>query len=538
MSSNSHVVRDILHGYVSFDNADRAIIDTAIVQRLRHVRQNDVAGFVFPSLNTTRFEHSLGVLHLADRLAKAALENCSDPNSYLSVLEKAIRVEMPDPRATFYRAARWYGLLHDIGHLPFSHLTEHCLQHHLPDLYPDPDFTVLHEAAGAYIVSQNAALNAAFSCAGTSSCDLAAAEIVTQLLSSKETPEHLQPLKDIVDADVDADRIDATARDGLMAGGDYGNYDIARLCRHAVLWEDKGLKTGKRWRVSFTTRAESAVESLLVQRVNTYRWIHYKPKVVAFKNAFRHCLAHLKLEATVWHAKQYESAQGYLDDAWVWSRLGSLPKELPEHVAFARDALLRRADTVRPLWKRRDGFSRLSTDIAEMTEESIFFGALSKKTPALNFFARGGVDKLPELEQRLNKNLSESGLGDRCHFLIFQQTFKPFSALERQSAGDADSYQGYKDEHDKVGSYHLVRYSDGEPVRLTESSPMVRCLRDVVRAEPSFGVTLIVPPGVDKATLDSLRKTFKATAADLLTEAAREMGSEQQAMFIEELAQD
>ncbi len=43
-----HVVRDVLHGYVRLDEVDRQIVDTAAFQRLRHIKQNDVAYLVYP----------------------------------------------------------------------------------------------------------------------------------------------------------------------------------------------------------------------------------------------------------------------------------------------------------------------------------------------------------------------------------------------------------------------------------------------------------------------------------------------------------
>jgi HD superfamily phosphohydrolase len=282
-----HVVRDVVHGYVSFDDDDRAIIDTSIVQRLRYIRQNDVAFLVYPSLNTTRFEHSLGVFHVARQIAHSALESGRGGirERYLDVL----RASLPEGETrsrfnddTFERAARWYGLLHDVGHLPFSHLVEFCLGTHHDTLYADSGFQKLHESAGSYIVRNNTELGAALD------RDPAAAWIVRELLAKKKASPALRPLKDIVDADVDADRIDSTARDGLQSGGDYGNYDIARLAREAHLVNDDG-----KWRVLFTTRALSAIEALLGERCKTHRWIHYQQKVVALKNAFRHAFGAL-----------------------------------------------------------------------------------------------------------------------------------------------------------------------------------------------------------------------------------------------------
>jgi hypothetical protein len=53
-------IRDLLHGSVALTSFEVAVVNHCFFQRLRTIRQNDVASFVYPSLNVTRFEHSLG----------------------------------------------------------------------------------------------------------------------------------------------------------------------------------------------------------------------------------------------------------------------------------------------------------------------------------------------------------------------------------------------------------------------------------------------------------------------------------------------
>lgn len=481
-----HVIRDVLHGYVRLDDADRQIVDTPIFQRLRHIKQNDVAYLVYPSLTTSRFEHSLGVMHVAGRLAESALENglSADRDLYLSHLVDALPESLRekgrrDPRALFVRVARWYGLLHDIGHLPFSHLTEHCLGAHNTALYPGTTFAKIHESAGQWIMTNDTQLKAVLE------TDPAAGHLVSQLMSAKRVRlPHLLPLKDIVDSDVDADRIDSTARDGLLGGGDYGHYDIARLTHHATLCRD-----GDTWRVFFTTRAISAVESLLVERVKTYRWIHYKPKVVAFKNAFRHCFDSLEHQPTDWHADKYVDDRGYLDDGRALDRIGSMPLAgRPPHVLFAREAVIRRTAMARPLWKRRDEYRELSKRVAAGAAQR---EAVDKESPILNKLY---PPEPKELEDRLN-----DGLKGDIRYLVAGTKLAPF---------EPSRYD------DTIGTYKVIHHATKAAVLLTEESRLVQSLSNVVKNEAAITVTVLGDPDGNRQS--ELLDRFVTVARSLL----------------------
>ncbi|MBI3268928.1 MAG: HD domain-containing protein [Planctomycetes bacterium] len=481
-----HVIRDVLHGYIPHDDLDRALIDTPIVQRLRYIRQNDVAYLVYPSLNTTRFEHSLGVMHVAGLLAESAVAGpgAQGAGGYLDALLHAIPDDSGAPHADardiFIRAARWYGLLHDVGHLPLSHLVEHCLADQMSVLYPDTRFAKLHEAAGEYLVQHNPGLREVFD------RDPAAGWLVRQLMSAKSATPVLQPLKDIVDGEVDADRIDSTARDGLQSGGDYGHYDISRLTRHAML-----NRRGDRWRMLFTTRAVSAIESLLVERCKTYRWIHYKPKVVAFKNAFRHCLASVPFDPARWHADRYVQACGYLDDAHVMGLLGEVNAVAPIHAQRARDAILRRANTARPLWKRRDEFRRISGLVAAKLGD-IGLRLFDPKFPVLNILATTWV---APLEGALN----QGGPRD-VYYLVSKTHLEPFEPRSRGS---------------RIGSYEVLGHQRLDPILLTDESRMVKSLRDVMMAEAEIGVTVLCAAD-DPRTPADFEEHFVRVAAEML----------------------
>ena len=104
-------IYDPIHGYVSITENMRKIIDTLEFQRLRDLKQLGAACFVFPSATHTRFEHSIGVSYLA----KIMVENLKKNQPNLKITDHDIEL---------FQIA---GLVHDIGHGPFSHLYDNYI---------------------------------------------------------------------------------------------------------------------------------------------------------------------------------------------------------------------------------------------------------------------------------------------------------------------------------------------------------------------------------------------------------------------------
>src|SRR2546430_12829462 len=94
-------VRDPIHGFVSLDEKEVDIVGTTIFQRLRGIRQLALANLVYPGALHTRFDHSLGVCHVSGLLADSLKFSNSDKD-----------------------LVRLAALMHDIGHGPFSHVSE------------------------------------------------------------------------------------------------------------------------------------------------------------------------------------------------------------------------------------------------------------------------------------------------------------------------------------------------------------------------------------------------------------------------------
>lgn len=101
------IIKDAIYGFIHVSPLCREFMDTSEFERLRRIRQLGLAYFVYPAAVHTRFEHCLGVMHLAGKVADKL-------SKYVSPREKELLMLA--------------GLLHDVGHVAFSHLTDYILE--------------------------------------------------------------------------------------------------------------------------------------------------------------------------------------------------------------------------------------------------------------------------------------------------------------------------------------------------------------------------------------------------------------------------
>jgi uncharacterized protein len=224
-------IKDPVHGYVYVTEAEKEIIDTYPMQRLRRLRQLAGSEYVYPGANHTRFEHCLGVMYLAGHV----LEN---PN-----ISRIVNDEEVD-------SCRISALLHDCGHGPFSHVFEHLLI---------KDLEKTHEDITSWIIEKSEVSDK------LSKMGFDAKEIAG-LAVGKLRKKDRAFLDQIISSAVDVDKQDFIVRDTYHTGAEYGFIDVYRLI-HAldVMGENLAVELG----------ALSALEAFVIARIESFKSIYF-----------------------------------------------------------------------------------------------------------------------------------------------------------------------------------------------------------------------------------------------------------------------
>lgn len=178
-------IKDSVHDHIDVVGVARDLLDTPAVQRLRHITQLGTARLVYPSANHTRFEHSLGVYHLA--------------------CEALTNLGIEGTQAERVRAA---ALLHDIGHSPYSHTIEELIHRHTGK-YHDDVHDLISESEVGDVLREH---------------DLDPDTIAGLIAGAGE-------LGQVVSGELDVDRMDYLVRDAHHTGVPYGTIDHERLTR-------------------------------------------------------------------------------------------------------------------------------------------------------------------------------------------------------------------------------------------------------------------------------------------------------------------
>jgi len=178
-------IKDSVHDHIEVEGVAAALLDTEPVQRLRHVKQLGTVQLVYPSANHTRFEHSLGVYHLADRAL-----------SHLGI---------GGQRGEEVRAA---ALLHDVGHGPYSHNVEPVTQRYTGKYHDDVHELLAGGPVGAILRNH----------------DLDPGRVADLVAGEGQYGQ-------LVSGELDVDRMDYLVRDAHHTGVPYGTIDHERLIR-------------------------------------------------------------------------------------------------------------------------------------------------------------------------------------------------------------------------------------------------------------------------------------------------------------------
>ena len=216
-----HEIRDPIHNFVRISSEERAIVDSRPVQRLRHIHQLALSSLVYPGATHRRFEHSLGVMELAGRIFDVVT---ADGNLRDDVKERYPTLADANARQGLRASVRLAALLHDIGHLPFSHAAEKEL---LPAGVNHEVLTLALLEHGD-LAQKLAAFEPPLKIARVQ--QLAVGVEKFEKAKAAEMPPLESLLCEIIVGDaLGADRMDYLLRDSFHAGVAYGRFDHYRL---------------------------------------------------------------------------------------------------------------------------------------------------------------------------------------------------------------------------------------------------------------------------------------------------------------------
>ena len=228
-------IRDPIHGYIKINEAEREIIDSPYIQRLRYIRQLAGAYLVYPGATHTRFEHVLGTMYVAGAI--------SDRLFQLNEIDMDVAYEL-----------RLSALLHDVGHGPFSHMFDELLAEKNLS-HEDISHELIRRTELADILSRNG---------------FSPKKISALAVGRYNTKKYF--LNEVISGSLCADIMDYVLRDSYFTGVEYGKVDIHRVIDSLCVTDN---------RLALDRAALYAFEALLIARYEMFKAVYFHRTVRA-----------------------------------------------------------------------------------------------------------------------------------------------------------------------------------------------------------------------------------------------------------------
>ena len=224
---------DPIHDFIQVYNHELQLIDHPIFQRLRRIRQLSGAHLTYPAAQHTRFEHSLGVMHIAGQAGHSLNEKGFLKSEDIKILRLA-------------------ALLHDIGHGPFSHLYEEIIQKK----------KMSHEDFGKQIILKSE-IGDIISKNGFDK------KFITKIAFGNSK---FQYLNEIVSGALSADMMDYLLRDGYFTGAEHAKVDHKRITQSLNVHRKK---------LALERSALYSFESMMHSRYQMFKAVYFHKTVRA-----------------------------------------------------------------------------------------------------------------------------------------------------------------------------------------------------------------------------------------------------------------
>lgn len=277
-------IQDPIHGAISIEQKILNVIDHKAFQRLRKIKALGFLEMVFPSARHSRFEHSIGAMHVLEKLVLEGIENSKcillqAPNKSDYQELSSLDLEKIKEEKNYYLLA---ALLHDVGHGPFSHASETLMptvasllqansdepefvRDLIRKLYKDLTKKADHETYTILIISKI-----------LRESDYTEDEVKKVLAFKTGIFEHVPGMESLVklihpliDGEFDCDRMDYLVRDSYFCGVSYGKFDFERITKGICF-----LKTEKAFHICFKRKSLSALEDFIFSRFQMHSQIY------------------------------------------------------------------------------------------------------------------------------------------------------------------------------------------------------------------------------------------------------------------------
>lgn len=232
-SENCKIIRDSIHGNIKIDGIFLELMALPELQRLQWIKQLGFTHLVYPGANHTRLEHSLGTFCVAKKMAEAL--------GLTPIDTKVVSIA---------------GLLHDIGHGPFSHTLEYLLHQRLNQDHKKLTQDMILGKIHLMDADDEPTIKEILECHGIDP------SAIVNIIHGESENNYLSQL---INGAIDADQIDYLLRDAYYTGVAYGIIDIDRLLHILTFHEN---------RLVIKRKGVSAIENMFVARALMYSSVY------------------------------------------------------------------------------------------------------------------------------------------------------------------------------------------------------------------------------------------------------------------------